>query len=425
MKKSIYILFAFCAVLLMLGACDREAMGGEEQPDEEILEGAISLASLKLAVDIAVSPVTRAASEPNTDNYTVVIYDRDNENKQVISWTYSQMPEVYSLKVGNYSVAAYSHEVLPAEFENPYYYGKQDFVIEEDKVTDVTELECYLQSIMVTVEYDDELAALLGNDVVTTVSIGTASLKYENIDTRAGYFKAVAASNLLEAAFSGTVDGEKITLNKGFSDAKAGQHRIVRYTLVTTEPGEGGDNGSADVKVTVDVECEVIEKDIVVDPGGEPVITDPGTDPGPGPGPEPGEGEITIEGNGFDINETIIIPEDASLSNPYPISVLIAAEKGIKHLHVEIGSSSDEFIEVLTEFLPTKFDLAYPGEYEAGLESLGLPYGANVIDATSLDFVITDFTGLLNIYSGTHTFKITVVDNENTPKTETLTMFTY
>lgn len=429
MKKSIYILFAFCAVLLTFVACDRENFGGKEQPGEEAAEGTVSLTSLKLAVDVAVNPVSRAASNVNTDNYTIIIYDVDNDNKQLVSWKYSEMPEVYSMKVGNYSVAAYSHEELPAEFENPFYFGKQDFVIREDEVTEITDLECYLQSIMVTVEYDEALTALLGNDVVTTVSIGSASLKYENIDTRAGYFKAVNASNLLEATFHGTVDGEKLTLNRGFADAKAGQHRIIRYSLVTTGPGDGDDDGSVGISITIDVECEVIEKDITIDPGEEPTITDPGDenggDPDPGPGPGPEDSEISIVGDGFDINQTIVIPADASISNPYPVLVKIAAEAGIKHLHVEIGSSDDEFIEVLTEFLPTKFDLAYPGENEEGLAGLGLPYGAQVIDAVNVDFDITGFTGLLNIYSGTHTFKITVVDNTDNQESQLLTLFTY
>ena len=106
MKKVIYILFFALAVILSFTACDREKMDNDTV---ELGEGSVNLASLKgLSVEVSSStPITRA-SEVNTDNYLIRIYDA--EQNLVREWKYSELPEIFTLRVGSYTVQALSHE---------------------------------------------------------------------------------------------------------------------------------------------------------------------------------------------------------------------------------------------------------------------------------------------------------------------------
>ena len=95
MKKVIYILFFALAVILSFTACDREKMDNDTV---ELGEGSVNLASLKgLSVEVSSStPITRA-SEVNTDNYLIRIYDA--EQNLVREWKYSELPEIFTLRV--------------------------------------------------------------------------------------------------------------------------------------------------------------------------------------------------------------------------------------------------------------------------------------------------------------------------------------
>ena len=72
--------------------------------------------------------------------------------------------------------------------------------------------------------------------------------------------------------------------------------------------------------------------------------------------------------------------------------------------------------------LAATFDLAYPGDLETALkDSFGFPVGNEVIGQTDVVFDITQFVPLLNIYQGTHQFKITATDANNVQVVKLLT----
>lgn len=426
MKHKFYILGLFLIGSFLLISCDREGFdyGTNKPVVDNRPEGNVSLASIKLDLDIDLGIKTKSGeSSIDVDDFLIRIFDKDNGNKLVKEWVYKEMPEVFSLKVGNYNVAAYSHEQLPAEFDRPFIYGMQSFVIKENSVTDIETLRCVLRSIMVTVEYDDALQALLGDDVLASVRVGTGELQYDKNNKQAGHFIAQNdAQNLLTSTLAGTIDGEKVNISKAFPDVKAGEHRIIKYTLKGVgEPDPEG--GSASISMNIDMSCTVADKDVVINPG-EDVIPDEPSEPG-----NPGEGDggdesskPTIVGKDFDITKPLILPAGGTT-----VVVNITAMHGINNLFVEIAS------ETLTEDilqevgLAKSFDLANPGDLAEALASLGFPIGADVIGKGELVFDITQFTPLLGIYgAGTHNFIITVVDQANPANTkkQTLTLIT-
>lgn len=410
----------------MFSSCGREVFSFDngEKDNEVLAEGQLNLTSLKVAVEAETDGVISRANI-NTADFIIRIFDKNQGNK-IKEWKYSEMPEIFSLKVGSYLVAAYSHDIMPAEFDRPYFYGSQSFDITADNITDIEVLKCFLRSIKVTVEYADNLRELLGDDVIANVSVGEGALAFTKNEVRAGHFQATNETVNLLATLTGTIDGAIITpIEKAFPGVKAGEHRIIRYSMKEVDEGGNGSGGSAGVTIVIDATCEIVDVNVDVDPGTEEGVPD---FPGDGGGDDGGGGTDnpdlpTIVGDGFDITTAIIDVSEASFASPISIKVNIGASKGIRNLNVEIISDTLTPSELEGVGLADKFDLANPGGLAEGLSGLGFPVGEEVIGQTSVLFDITNFTPLIPaLGSGTHKFKINVVDQDGNSVTETLTL---
>ena len=267
------------------------------------------------------------------------------KEKMVQEWKYSEMPEIFTLKVSHYSITAMSHEVQPAEFEKPYYFSKQDFEITENTVTDLKELVCTLNNIKVRIAYDSELQKLLDEDSKVKVSVGEGRLEYAKDETRAGYFKSIGETNILIADLNATIQGEKVTMSKAFIDVLPGEERIIKYSMKQNSGGDGDNGEIGKVDIQIDATCEVVEKDITIAPGEE----EPLPEPNPEPSPEPSPGtKPAITGKDFDITQSITIPPGVSTDNPYPVIVKIAVPEGIRNLKIGITSSSTDFANAIS-----------------------------------------------------------------------------
>ena len=391
MKQSTTLLTLALFAILAFSSCEREQWGNAQKGSDDIdnrAEGQIGLSALKVSVDEkTTSTVTRTGI--NTDNFIIRIYDMDKEGKMVQEWKYSEMPEIFTLKVSHYSITAMSHEVQPAEFEKPYYFSKQDFEITENTVTDLKELVCTLNNIKVRIAYDDELQKLLDEDSKVKVSIGEGRLEYTKDETRAGYFKSIGETTILIA------------------DVLPGEERIIKYSMKQNSGGDGDNGEIGKVDIQIDATCEVVEKDITIAPGEE----EPLPEPEPNPEPDP-ETKPAITGKGFDITQSITIPPGVSTDNPYPVIVKIAVPEGTRNLEIGITSSSSDFAGAISDLGLTDFDLANPGALIGILQNLGLPYGDKVVGKTDIDFDISGFTGLLMGFPGTHRFNLKVTDDK-------------
>ena len=437
MKKLTYISLALCCTLLTLGSCNRENLDFDTQNEqtENRPQGQVNLASLRLNVKTQVNITTRTigattrAEAVDVSGFLIRIFDRDNSMALVKEWSYGSMPEIFALPVGNYRVAAYSHEEKAAEFDRPFYYGEQDFSIVQDNITEVATIQCTLKSIMVTVEYDEALEALMDDDVQVTVTVGQGTLLFAKGEQRAGYFHAQNESdNLLTAELKGTIDEAMTTMSKGFNQIKAGEHRIVRYTLKGVNEGGDVESGNAQVNVGVDASCTTDDRNVVVDPTEEILPDSGGNTGGEGENPSPAS-QPTIVGSSFagapfDIRQTLSLPREGC-----ELKVMLKAPTGMSSVKVKIVSDqltpellssvglADEF-DLVTGLSSNGMDLS------AGLKGLGFPVGSDFDGKTEVLFDISSFTSLLGIYQGTHRFVITVSDKSQPvlSTTETLTI---
>ena len=419
MNRIVSIIIVLVMSMYILTSCDRENMDLGKESDAY---GQVKLASMGLSVNVNATPVSRAETiDPS--NYIVGIYNAEDETL-VSEWKYSELPEIFQLKVGKYKVIAHAPNVGIAVFDEPYCEGSKSFEIQKDQVTNLETVNCTLNCIMVTIQYDENFKKLLGENVTITVATSEKhSLKFEKDDTRAGYFPAAASGNVIDAKFIGDLDDElNVPINKSFPNINIGSQLIITYTLRDAN-GDPGTGGSANPSVKYDVTCDIVELDGSVHPGKEEGIED---------FPSGGDSEdtdptVTSGNKNFDLNT----PIDANAYNEEtdgPVVVNLLAPRSIKNVIVEITSTDSDFVAAVVElFGDTSFDLANPPadeDHKNNLISLGFSVGDEVKTTETVPFNITKFVPLLQVYHGTHQFKITVKDVTNVSATATLTLNT-
>lgn len=409
-------------VLFTFSACHSEKMETEAID----VTGQLSLASMKMEVDLKVDTVyPQSRAGVDVSNFLLTI--KNSQGEQVEQYTYSEMPEIISLPVGTYTVVASSAETATNGFDVPFYTGStEQFTIKENELTEVSALTCRLANVMISVEYDEELRKLMGEDVVTTVKIGDNSLDIPSSETRKAYLIAPASAGSMDITLKGTIDGESVTEVKRVENVQAGQYNIIKYVLSPVDDGNNSMGGNLNIAINIDSSMTSSDETVGVNPGEEPGIDDFPTDGGEEPGDGDGDGGDesgsdqnmpTIEGTSFNKVPFDIDNDRLTISGAAELQVTIGAPNGIANLFVEIIS---ETLDVSEVGLPKSFDLAYPGENSDALSGLGFPVGDKVIGQTEVPFDISNFTILLPTFKGNHDFKIRVVDSKGLEETKTL-----
>lgn len=424
MKNIFLICLTLMVVLFTFSACHSEKM----ETGATDVTGQLSLASMKMEVDLKVDTVyPQSRAGVDVSNFLLTI--KNSQGEQVEQYTYSEMPEIISLPVGTYTVVASSAEAATNGFDVPFYTGStEQFTIKENELTEVSALTCRLANVMISVEYDEELRKLMGEDVVTTVKIGDNSLDIPSSETRKAYLIAPASAGSMDITLKGTIDGESVTEVKRVENVQAGQYNIIKYVLSPVDDGNNSVGGNLNIAINIDSSMTSSDETVGVNPGEEPGIDDFPTDGGeePGDGDGDGEGGITsdISITGKDLGESPFfdIDQTQTITGETTLIVGIEAPAGIQNLKVAISSDNDEF-NGIGEGLG-EFDLAHSDsmneDAQAMLPILGLPIDDAVLNQTNLDFNISKFTSMLAGFKGTHTFKITVTDNQGKTESKSL-----
>lgn len=428
MKNIFLICLTLMAVLFTFSACHSEKM----ETGATDVTGQLSLASMKLEVDLKVDTVyPQSRAGVDVSNFLLTI--KNSQGEQVEQYTYSEMPEIISLPVGTYTVVASSAEAATNGFDVPFYTGStEQFSIKENELTEVSALTCRLANVMISVEYDEELRKLMGEDVVTTVKIGDNSLDIPSSETRKAYLIAPASAGSMDITLKGTIDGESVTEVKRVENVQAGQYNIIKYVLSPVDDGNNSVGGNLNIAINIDSSMTSSDETVGVNPGEEPGIDDFPTDGGEEPGDGDGDGGdesgseqnmptivgTDFNGKPFDISKDVLtVTKGQSVS----LSVTLLAPNKMAHVYVTIDSETLTEDVLVGVNLAKNFDLAEPGDLEAGLKGLGFPTGTDVIGKEEIPFDITQFTSLLGIYgAANHNFIIRVVDQQGLEVTETL-----
>ena len=428
MNRLFLIFIIAFATVCAFTSCDREALNisaetGTDNP-ESTVQGQLNLASLRIGVNVDAQSEVSTRSGVDVSNFIVYIYV-NGDTDPLREWVYNAMPELFSLPIGDYRIEVWSHIPEEAAWEKPYYFATKDFTITRDALTDIGTLTCRLNNIKTTVAHADDFKALFGDDVkVTIVANGKGTLDFSKDETRAGFFKKVNEdSNVLTATISGTIAGSAYTKTGTFPGVKAGEHRKFTFSY-NSSSGDIGDGGAPNFNIDINIDCDIVDINHTVIPEGEDGIDDFPTDPTEPTNPDDNADAPTIVGTNFG-GSPFDINTPQTVNGRTELTVTLTAPKGMTNVDVTIDSNTLT-AEILGDVgLTENFDLAYPGEYEAGLKGLGFPTGSDVIGQNELLFNITQFTPLLGIYgAGTHNFIIKVTDQDGVSTTKTLILIT-
>lgn len=427
------------AALIGLSGCEKESFFNTDDG-----EGQLNCRSLSVDY-INSGRETRAGV--NVGDFTV---DFINESNTVVkSFLYSEMPEVVSLPVGEYTIHAEYGDNPDAEWDAPYYIGesKNKFTIQAGKITDnVDPVECELSNIRVRVNIDDLGLGIVGNDAKVVVRAGdSGSLTFDKTTAdKSGYFKYVTDSRTLTATFSGTVDGVYVdAITRAYDDVAKGNSYVINFTISRPDELEPGDIQIGDDDndgIHVDASVNVKDENIVIDPddpGQDDELVDdmrPVEDPStPGGGEEPGGGDepetpvvkgpkIEIKSEGLELNkqcnvDKLIVGQDDDGNPKYYLAfnVVSEAEGGLTEFKIVIDSTTLTPEELENVELSDELDLINPGDLKEALEGLGFPTEENVAGKSLCEFDISQFIPLLNMLgSGVHSFNLTVTDANGT-----------
>lgn len=425
--KNIFKIIPLSLLALAFISCDESAWE-KEIPSAA---GSLDLSSLGIEVNNSEKVVTRSPSD--ISDFIVTVTDKNSE-KSMGTWTFGDMPEVLVLPAGdNYEIAVESHEINIAEWDRPYYKGSKTFKIEKAKITQIGEVVASFASLKVTIRFDEKLKKVLGDDAKVIVKgSNKAELEFTPDETRSGFF-AIDGSTTFAAHFYGTIGGSYTTSETAFKDIVAGQHHILTYSVKGTPeiPEQTGQVGKVDDDITLDVHYEIsddINADLNINedpldssdrPGQEENPDDDPNDPGKGDDPSDPDNPQLIEFIAFESPNLILDGinriSETTAGQFGNAKIKILSKAGIKEFLVNIDSTDEEgFLAAIKDLNLVSFELTHPDPaVEESLGNLSLPFGKDVENQNEVIFDITSFIPFLVPFEGTHTFILSVTDNND------------
>lgn len=380
--------------------------------------GYLSLSALSVEVvsdhkpvdgELSRAEATRADVDINTFDCT--IYDESGVNV-IKSFKYGERPqEAIELEAGKYLLKMISGEIPGAAFESPVYGLTEPFTIVRKQTTTLDNLVCTLQNIQASVSYSTDLRAALSDDTTATLTVGNSSLAFGVDETRSGYFKAEKALNDIDVLVKGmyTQEGKApaaFEFNTTIKNVKAGQYSDIQ--LYIEYSGEGNisisvtiDGWVVDQSVVYDL-AQLVSENVMVDDTDKPTIT-------------------LVDG---DIDSPVTLAQtdfDQSGNCTKSIVVDIAAKSPITALTVDITSTNPAMTSSLAEYgLTSSIDMCNAGAAASALKLMGLAVNNQVLGQTAVSYDITAQMKLLKEYIGTHSFTVTVTDEQGGTTEKTL-----
>lgn len=400
MKKNISfaILTAF---MVLLASCQKTIVDNVKQ------DGYLSFSEFSLGLDESV--ITKA--DPAGDNYAVIILDAGGD--EILRKSYKEIKNSgnqISLPAGSYTLVARSmdEEVPVAAFERPVYGTSKEFTIEAAKVTSIGELVCTLVQCKVTVSYSEEFLASVTGAGSTKVTLKEGyPLEYalnadKTYEQQAGYF--AVDGNTMTVVFSGSIDGKTQKMTRSFAGVAPKQWRQIKFVQKKNEQGQAtfdiviNDLISDDVlNNTVDASEDIIGEDPDRPKGDGGITLVPDYDAGC-------DAEIT------DLKNIRIVPVE---TRDMVIKFKATVPAGVKKFTVDITSDNDSFLSAVDAADARSLDLISPSAANAIIfDVVPFPHGQELLGRTEIDFDLSAAQDAIVNYKGSHSFSMTIVDND-------------
>lgn len=401
MKRFIFL--ALSAVMILSG-CSKEGnfnnIGGE-----------YGTVSIKIASDGRF--VTKSGENVDVNAFYVKIKQGETTVKSYDR--YSDMPNTIDIAPGSYTIEAGSAAAADAAWDQPVYYGTQQFDVKAGDVLSLS-VTCSLSNMKVTVTCTDNFFNEMEDDFEIAITNGKGTLIYNKAKIEAGesgYFSVGTLTIDLTAKRKGT--GDKIIDHRSISDGAAKDHFILNFDAVLTGEIGLGANG-----ITLDYTLNNREEHIII-PGEDETPVDP--DP---------EDEYlpTITGDG--IGTPITISQSGSKPEKVDINIATLNGKTISDILVSIAHTDVTFSgTILTMGLDGEFSIVNFDDENGAVRKTTLVEELKLIEDPEISpikgkanytFGIGGFMEALAIFPGTADFKIKVIDSDNKEASATCTI---
>lgn len=409
MKKNIFI--ALAAVMTMLVAsCQKPA----EVINNNI--GYLSFSEFSLGYDEEVDTKATAAS----GNYIITIIDANED--VVMTKSYSEVKNndnKLSLSAGSYTLVARSSDELPvAEFDTPVYGVSKDFTIEAGLETAIGELVCTLLQCKVTVAYSDDFLKTVTGACSTTVEVSTGhALTFDlnadrSYEQRAGFFEV--SGTTMTVVFKGSIDGKSKSMTKVYSNIAPKQWRQIKFIQKVDEQG----NATFDIVINDLISDAVLNNTTTAD---ETIL-------GADPDAPKGDGGITLvpdyeAGCDEDITDLSHILIHPLAEKVMSIHFKATVPGGVKKFNVNIDSTNEDFLNAVDAALARNLNLITPLEENAIIfQVVPFPHGEDLLNETEVLFDLSAAQEAIINYVGTHTFTMSIQDNDGCSKQVSVVM---
>lgn len=401
-----------------MAGCSKEKGFGDEMSDDE---GQV----LKTALDMSTTSdqimVTRAEQGVDFSNFKIN-FIKKGESVAAKSFTYSEMPDVVTLKVGTYSATAELGQDLNAEWENPYFKGQsEEFDIEAYQITSfISPIECALMNIKATIAFDETLLAAMSPDSYVEVKVGdNPGLNFTTAEAtagKAGYFKHTN-ENTLVATFHGKVNGSDIVESKSYEGIAKGRWYKLTFKLHQNSGGDPTGGASGEIVVDASVTTEDVNADVTLEDDA-PLDDSDRPNWGGGDDPEPPTPDNAPEIIAISQGMVFDTPWSVTAASECEFKIISHAEGGMQEFTCEIISQDLTPEELGSMNLPNVLDLVnepapdskYPNYWNVlGNDPFNFP--TNVGGQSEVIFKLSDFMGMMAVFGNhQHTFRFHVKD---------------
>lgn len=333
---------------------------------------------------------------------------------------YSDVPNAIELSPGSYKVEAGTSADADAAWDQPIYYGSQEFSVSAGEALSL-DLTCTLSNMKVTVTCSEAFNNEISEDFEIAITNGKGTLIFDKTKIDAGtsgYFSVGTLTIDLTATRKGT--GEEILEHRVIEGGAAKDHFILNFDAQETGSISFGDSG-----ITIDYSLNNREEEIIV----------PGEDETPVEEPDPGEPEDeylpTITGDG--IEKPVILSKSGIKPEKVDIDIETLNSKTIENILVSI-SGPDGFVAAVNmmglggEFSIVDFEGTAGEARKETLVGLGLiedPSVSKIKGTSNYTFSIGSFMGPLadiTFAEDVVNFKIKVIDSDNKEASATCTI---
>ena len=415
--KKIYLIPLLSAGLLMAGCSKEKGFEGEMSDDEgQVLKTALDMSTTSDQI-----MVTRAEQGVDLSNFKINFIKKDG-TVAAKSYTYSEMPDVVTLKVGTYTATAELGQDLNAEWENPYFKGQsEEFDIEAYQITSfISPIECALMNIKATIAFDETLLAAMSPDSYVEVKVGdNPGLNFTTAEAtsgKAGYFKHTN-ENTLVATFHGNVNGSEIVESKSYEGIDKGRWYKLTFKLHQNSGGDPTGGASGEIVVDASVTTEDVNADITLEDD-EPLDDSDRPNWGGGDDPEPPTPDNAPEIIAISQGMVFDTPWSVTAASECEFKIISHAEGGMQEFTCEIISQDLTPEELGSMNLPNVLDLVnepapdskYPNYWNVlGNDPFNFP--TNVGGQSEVIFKLSDFMGMMAVFGNhQHTFRFHVKD---------------